>query len=149
VTPVVLVVAYVTAALLEGLLGKGIGSMRHAHHADGAHGRQACRDVDSRHDRGIGGRRPAIDTPSRTGCASSILVASIAAMSSSPGLARSTFDNHFSNETGVPTAPAYETASGGKTLAEPNCRINPQQQADGVQLAAARIAFCARIIRAQ
>jgi hypothetical protein len=33
VMPVVLAVAYVTAALLDGLLGKGIKVMRRAHHA--------------------------------------------------------------------------------------------------------------------
>jgi hypothetical protein len=33
VMPVVLVVAYVTAASLDGLLGKGIKLMRRAHHA--------------------------------------------------------------------------------------------------------------------
>ena len=36
VMPVVLVVAYITAALLDGLLGKGIALMRHARHADEA-----------------------------------------------------------------------------------------------------------------
>jgi hypothetical protein len=35
VMPVVLVVAYITAALLDGLLGKGIELMRRARHADG------------------------------------------------------------------------------------------------------------------
>jgi hypothetical protein len=38
VMPVVLVVAYITAALLDGLLGKGIELMRRARHADGAPG---------------------------------------------------------------------------------------------------------------
>jgi hypothetical protein len=38
VMPVVLVVAYVTAALLDGLLGKGIELMRRARHADEAPG---------------------------------------------------------------------------------------------------------------
>ena len=38
VMPVVLVVAYVTAALLDGLLGKGIELMRRIRHADGAPG---------------------------------------------------------------------------------------------------------------
>ena len=36
VMPIVLVVAYITAALLDGLLGKGIELMRRARHADGA-----------------------------------------------------------------------------------------------------------------
>lgn len=38
VMPVVLAVAYVTAALLDGLLGKGIQLMRRGRHADGAFG---------------------------------------------------------------------------------------------------------------
>jgi membrane protein implicated in regulation of membrane protease activity len=38
VMPVVLAVAYVTAALLDRLLGKGIGLMRHIRRADGAPG---------------------------------------------------------------------------------------------------------------
>lgn len=38
VMPVVLVVAYITATLLDGLLGRGIGLMRRARHADGAAG---------------------------------------------------------------------------------------------------------------
>jgi hypothetical protein len=38
VMPVVLVVAYLTAALLDGLLGKGIEFMRRARDADGAPG---------------------------------------------------------------------------------------------------------------
>jgi hypothetical protein len=38
VMPVVLAAAYVTAALLEGLLGKGIEVMRRARHADGTSG---------------------------------------------------------------------------------------------------------------
>lgn len=38
VMPVVLVVAYITAALLDSLLGKGIELMRRARHADGAPG---------------------------------------------------------------------------------------------------------------
>ncbi len=38
VMPVVLAVAYVTAAALDGLLGKGIELMRRARHADGAPG---------------------------------------------------------------------------------------------------------------
>ena len=38
VMPVVLVVAYITAALLDGLLGKSIQLMRRARHADGAPG---------------------------------------------------------------------------------------------------------------
>lgn len=38
VMPVVLAVAYVTAALLDGLLGKGIRLMRRLRHADGAPG---------------------------------------------------------------------------------------------------------------
>jgi hypothetical protein len=38
VMPVVLVVAYLTAAALDGLLGKGIRLMRRARHADGAPG---------------------------------------------------------------------------------------------------------------
>jgi hypothetical protein len=38
VMPVVLGVAYVTAALLDGLLGKGIELMRRARHADEAPG---------------------------------------------------------------------------------------------------------------
>jgi hypothetical protein len=38
VMPVVLAVAYVTAALLDRLLGKGIGLMRRIRHADGAPG---------------------------------------------------------------------------------------------------------------
>jgi membrane protein implicated in regulation of membrane protease activity len=38
VMPVVLVLAYITAALLDRLLGKGIQLMRRAHHADGARG---------------------------------------------------------------------------------------------------------------
>ena len=36
VMPVVLGVAYLTAALLDGLLGKGIRLMRRIRHADGA-----------------------------------------------------------------------------------------------------------------
>lgn len=35
VMPVVLAVAYLTAALLDGLLGRGIALMRRARHADG------------------------------------------------------------------------------------------------------------------
>lgn len=35
VVPVVLVVAYATAAVLDGVLGKGIELMRRARHADG------------------------------------------------------------------------------------------------------------------
>lgn len=38
VMPVVLAVAYVTAAMLDGLLGKGIEFMRRARHADGTPG---------------------------------------------------------------------------------------------------------------
>ncbi len=38
VMPVVLVVAYIMAALLDGLLGKGIELMRRIRHADGAPG---------------------------------------------------------------------------------------------------------------
>ncbi len=38
VMPVVLVVAYIVAALLDGLLGKGIELMRRIRHADGAPG---------------------------------------------------------------------------------------------------------------
>jgi hypothetical protein len=38
VMPVVLAVAYLTAALLDGLLGKGIELMRRARHADEAPG---------------------------------------------------------------------------------------------------------------
>ena len=38
VMPVVLAVAYITAALLDSLLGKGIELMRRARHADGAPG---------------------------------------------------------------------------------------------------------------
>ncbi|BBZ51887.1 hypothetical protein H7H82_16845 [Mycobacterium heidelbergense] len=38
VMPVVLAVAYVTAVLLDGLLGKGIRLMRRLRHADGAPG---------------------------------------------------------------------------------------------------------------
>ena len=38
VMPVVLVLAYITAALLDRLLGKGIQLMRRARHADGAPG---------------------------------------------------------------------------------------------------------------
>ena len=38
VMPIVLVVAYLTAALLDGLLGRGIELMRRARHADGAPG---------------------------------------------------------------------------------------------------------------
>ena len=38
VMPVVLAVACVTAALLDGLLGKGIALMRRVRHADGASG---------------------------------------------------------------------------------------------------------------
>ncbi len=38
VMPVVLVVAAVTAGLLDGLLGKGIALMRRARHADAAPG---------------------------------------------------------------------------------------------------------------
>jgi hypothetical protein len=38
VMPVVLAVAYVTAALLDGLLGKGIELMRRARHAGGTPG---------------------------------------------------------------------------------------------------------------
>jgi hypothetical protein len=38
VMPVVLVVAYITAALLDGILGKGIELMRRARHADGTPG---------------------------------------------------------------------------------------------------------------
>ena len=38
VMPVVLAVAYGTAALLDGLLGKGIPLMRRVRHADGAPG---------------------------------------------------------------------------------------------------------------
>jgi hypothetical protein len=38
VMPVVLAVAYVTAALLDRLLGKGIRLMRRIRHADGAPG---------------------------------------------------------------------------------------------------------------
>jgi hypothetical protein len=38
VMPVVLAVAYVTAALLDGLLGKGIEVMRRARHAGGTPG---------------------------------------------------------------------------------------------------------------
>jgi hypothetical protein len=38
VMPVVLVLAYITAALLDRLLGKGIPLMRRVRHADGAPG---------------------------------------------------------------------------------------------------------------
>ncbi|OBG28019.1 hypothetical protein [Mycobacterium sp. 852002-51057_SCH5723018] len=38
VMPVVLVVAYLTAVALDGLLGKGIRLMRRARHADGTPG---------------------------------------------------------------------------------------------------------------
>jgi hypothetical protein len=38
VMPVVLVVAYITAALLDGLLGRGIKLMRRIRHADGEPG---------------------------------------------------------------------------------------------------------------
>ena len=38
VMPVVLVVAYIMATLLDGLLGKGIELMRRLRHADGAPG---------------------------------------------------------------------------------------------------------------
>jgi hypothetical protein len=38
VMPVVLAVAYVTAAMLDGLLGKGIEFTRRARHADGTLG---------------------------------------------------------------------------------------------------------------
>ena len=38
VMPAVLAVAYLTAALLDGLLGKGIQLMRRGRHADGAPG---------------------------------------------------------------------------------------------------------------
>ena len=38
VMPVVLVVAYITASFLDGLLGKGIELMRRIRHADGAPG---------------------------------------------------------------------------------------------------------------
>lgn len=38
VMPVVLAVAYITAALMDGLLGKGIALMRRARHADGTPG---------------------------------------------------------------------------------------------------------------
>ncbi len=38
VMPVVLAVAYLTAALMDGLLGKGIALMRRARHADGTPG---------------------------------------------------------------------------------------------------------------
>jgi hypothetical protein len=38
VMPVVLAVAYITAALLDGLLGKSIELMRRARHADGTPG---------------------------------------------------------------------------------------------------------------
>ena len=38
VMPVVLVVAYLTATSLDGLLGKGIRLMRRVRHADGAPG---------------------------------------------------------------------------------------------------------------
>ena len=38
VMPVVLAVAYITAALLDRLLGKGIQWMRRVRHADGAPG---------------------------------------------------------------------------------------------------------------
>jgi hypothetical protein len=38
VMPVVLAVAYVTAGLLDGLLGRGIKLMRRVRHADGAPG---------------------------------------------------------------------------------------------------------------
>lgn len=38
VMPVVLAVAYIAAALLDGLLGKGIESMRRDRHADGTPG---------------------------------------------------------------------------------------------------------------
>ena len=38
VMPVVLAVAYVTATLLDGLLGKSIQLMRRMRRADGAHG---------------------------------------------------------------------------------------------------------------
>ena len=38
VMPVVLAVAYITASLLDGLLGRGIELMRRVRHADGAPG---------------------------------------------------------------------------------------------------------------
>ena len=38
VMPIVLVVAYITATLLDSLLGKGIELMRRVRHADGAPG---------------------------------------------------------------------------------------------------------------
>jgi hypothetical protein len=38
VMPIVLVLAYVTAVVLDGLLGKGIQLMRRARHADGTPG---------------------------------------------------------------------------------------------------------------
>ena len=38
VMPVVLVVAYITASLLDGLLGRGIELMRRVRHANGAPG---------------------------------------------------------------------------------------------------------------
>lgn len=38
VMPVVLAVAYVTAALLDAVLGRGIGVLRRARHADGTPG---------------------------------------------------------------------------------------------------------------
>ncbi len=38
VMPVVLAVAYITAAVLDGLLGKGIALMRRTRHADGTPG---------------------------------------------------------------------------------------------------------------
>ena len=38
VMPVVLAVAYVAAAGLDGVLGKGIAFMRRAHHSDGTPG---------------------------------------------------------------------------------------------------------------
>jgi hypothetical protein len=38
VMPVVLAVAYITAVLLDGLLGRGIKLMRRVRHADGAPG---------------------------------------------------------------------------------------------------------------
>ena len=38
VMPIVLAVAYITAAVLDGLLGKGIALMRRARHANGTPG---------------------------------------------------------------------------------------------------------------
>ncbi len=38
VMPIVLAVAYITAAALDGLLGRGIALMRRARHADGTPG---------------------------------------------------------------------------------------------------------------